>query len=109
MNSIPRSSHTAVSESTAKKLLKVLDHLLVRRSVDGGHIVEHHYTHPRHKAEIHTFGKDEVERTIKHLLRHAGLPHPKLEIEEQGGSQSEPRIGRIQKSFSYGSQTAHGT
>ncbi|SRR6266566_6636063 len=100
MNAIPRSSHTAVSESTAKKLPKVLDHLRVSRTEDGGHKIEHHYTHPRHKAEIYTFGKDEAERTIKHLLRHAGLPHPKLEIEEQGESEPETH-SQIMKSLSY--------
>jgi len=98
MNAIPRSSHTAVSESTAKKLPKVLDHLRVSRTEDGGHKIEHHYTHPRHKAEIYTFGKDEAERTIKHLLRHAGLPHP--DLEEQGESKPEP-YSKVLKSLSY--------
>ena len=90
---------TTRKESTAKKPPKVLEHLLVRPKPDGGHEIEHHYTHPRHKAEIHTFGKDEVERTIKHLLRHAGLQHP--DVEEQGGSKPEPWSGKILKSASY--------
>ncbi len=101
MNSIPRSSHTAVSESTAKKPPKVVDYLLVRPKPDGGHDVEHHYTHSKHKAELHTFGagKAEGRRASAHLLRHAGLPHPKLE--EQGDSEPEPYSSRILKSASY--------
>lgn len=36
-----------------KKPKKVLDHMRIRKAKTGGHIVEHHHTHPDHKMEEH--------------------------------------------------------
>jgi hypothetical protein len=78
----------AIAESTkAKKSPKVLDHLEIHPRLGGGHIIEHHYTGYQHEKESHKFSEDQGERAMKHIAKHAGLPHP--ELEEQGGSEPE--------------------
>lgn len=36
-----------------RKAKKEIDHIKIRKAKTGGHIVEHHYTHPDHKMEEH--------------------------------------------------------
>ena len=81
----------AVAEATkGKKAPKVLDHLRISRSLEGGHVIEHHYTSYQHEPKPYKFGKEEGGRAAAHIARHAGLPHPKLG--EQEGSESEPEM-----------------
>ena len=76
------------AHTKGKKAPKVLDHLRISRSLDGGHVIEHHYTSYQHEPKAYKFGPDEGDRAATHALRHSGLPHPKLE--EQGDSEPEP-------------------
>lgn len=66
----------AESISSRKKAPKVLDHLRVSRALDGGHVVEHHYTSMEHVPRPYKFGPGEAEgrRAAAHIARHAGLP-----------------------------------
>jgi len=81
----------AVAESTkSKKVPKVIDHLRISRSLEGGHVIEHHYTSYQHEPKPYKFGKEEGGRAAAHIARHAGLPHPKLG--EQEGSESESEV-----------------
>lgn len=57
-----------------KKGPKVLDHLRISRSLEGGHVIEHHYTSYQHEPKPYKFGADEGERATAHIMRHAGLP-----------------------------------
>jgi hypothetical protein len=63
----------ATAESKNRKPAKVLSHLSVSRSLDGGHVVEHHYTTDQHDPRIYKFGASDKARAREHVLRHAGL------------------------------------
>lgn len=56
---------------------KQLDHLRVKRGINGGHIVEHHFApepyQTEHKPEIHPFGKEEGDKMLAHVAKHAGV------------------------------------
>ena len=67
---------------------KILRHIRLFRSREGGHVIEYHFMNSAHKPESHSFEKGEGARAAAHLLRSTGLPHP--ELEEQGGSEPEP-------------------
>lgn len=62
------------AQTKGKKAPKVLDHIRVKRSLDGGHMVEHHYTSYQHEPRTYKFGKGEANRAAAHIARHAGLP-----------------------------------
>jgi len=73
-----------VAESkVSKKPPKVLDHLRVSRSLEGGHVIEHHYTSYQHEPKPYKFGKNEGGRAAAHILKHAGLSTP------EGGEQGD--------------------
>lgn len=55
-----------------KKPKKELDHLRVRKADNGGHIVEHHFSHFEHDPEHHAFGKDEGPEMMDHIAHHMG-------------------------------------
>jgi len=76
------------SSSRAKKTPKVLKRMEIEPRLGGGHVITHHYTSYQHDSEPHEFDGDEGEKAMKHIAKHAGLPHPKLE--EQGGSEPDP-------------------
>jgi hypothetical protein len=78
-----------VAETTkAKKTPKVLDHVRVKRALDGGHVVEHHYTDYQHEPRAYKFGKDEGGRAAAHIARHAGLPGSGADAVEADGEES---------------------
>jgi hypothetical protein len=83
---------TAVAASNGRRLPRVLDHVRVHPLRDGGHTIEHHFTHTAHKPESYKFKKEEGQRAVAHLLHHTGLPRP--EVEEQGGSEPESWMSR---------------
>jgi hypothetical protein len=72
-----------------KKGPKVLDHLRVSRSLEGGHVVEHHYTSFQHEPRPYKFGPEDGARAAAHILRHAGLPHPGKAEEEPSETEKE--------------------
>lgn len=75
-------SPVAAEAVKSKKGPRVLDHLRVSRSLDGGHVVEHHYTNYSHEPRPYKFGPNEGSRAAAHIARHAGLP--------AGGGAEEP-------------------
>jgi hypothetical protein len=54
---------------------KVVARLEIKRAMDGGHVVTHHYEGYAHEPKSYTFGKGEGARAAGHIARHAGLPH----------------------------------
>lgn len=74
----------AVAQSAkAKKTPKVLERMEIKPKLGGGHIITHHYSGYQHEPKAHSFGKDDGEKAMAHIAKHAGL-------EEQGGSEPEP-------------------
>ena len=65
----------AAESVKSKRGPKVLQHLEIHPQLGGGHIVKHVYDGYEHEAKPYQFGKDEGERAMKHIARHAGLPH----------------------------------
>lgn len=81
----------SVAESSkAKKTPKVLHHLEIHPKMGGGHIVTHHYTSYQHQPKEHHFEADDGDSAMHHIAKHAGLPHPM--IDEQEESHSEPFV-----------------
>ena len=70
-----------------KRTPKVLSHIEIKPKMGGGHIITHHYTSYQHEPKPHNFGPDDGERAMKHIAKHAGLPHP--EIAEHEGSEPD--------------------
>ena len=79
---------SVAQSSKAKKTPKVLRKMEIEPRPGGGHVITHHYTDYKHDPEPHEFDGEEGHEAMKHIAKHAGLPHPKLE--EQGGSEAEP-------------------
>lgn len=63
----------SAESKTSRKPPKVLDHIRVSRSLDGGHVMEHHYTSFDHAPRAYKFPPGEQARAREHVLRHAGL------------------------------------
>jgi hypothetical protein len=85
-----KSEGPMVAESkTSKKPPKVLDHIRVSRSLEGGHVMEHHYTSYAHEPRPFKFGPEEGGRAAKHLLKHAGLPVPTSQAETEAETETE--------------------
>lgn len=59
---------------SAKKGPKVLDEVRIKRAMDGGHVVTHHYEGYQHEPKAYAFGKNETARAAGHVARHTGLP-----------------------------------
>lgn len=73
------------STETPKKEIK---HVITRKSKNGGHIHEHHHTHPdHHPMEEHTTHGDDA--MVEHLLQHMGTPNPG-EAEAEAGQSGTP-------------------
>ena len=58
-----------------EKPAKKISHIVTRKSKNGGHVHEHHHTHPEaHPMEEHvTKGDDEM---AEHMLANMGTPNP---------------------------------
>ena len=63
---------------------KVVARLEVKRAMDGGHVVTHHYEGYAHEPRSYAFAKDEGARAAAHIAKHAGLPHGKANDGEAG-------------------------
>lgn len=60
--------------STEKKAKKVIDHIKIRKMKTGGHIVEHHHTHPGdHPMEEH--GAATMDKLHDHVEAAMGTPN----------------------------------
>lgn len=53
---------------------KVLDELRVKRTLDGGHVISHHYQSYEHQPTPYKFGKTQGAMAMQHIAKHAGLP-----------------------------------
>lgn len=80
----PRASGVVTAEAKPKKGPKMLDELRVKRTLDGGHVVTHHYEGYQHEPKPYAFSKGEGARAMAHIARHAGLP--------AGGGAAEPEV-----------------
>jgi len=69
-----------------KKAAKVLDHMRITQSENGGHSIEHHFTSYDHPPEIHVFGAGESMAAHEHIAKHAKMPL-KLDAEAQAGTE----------------------
>lgn len=56
-----------------KKGPKVLDEVRIKRAMDGGHVVTHHYEGYQHEPKSYSFGKNESARAAAHVARHTGM------------------------------------
>ena len=73
----------AIAESKhSRKPRKILDHIRVSRSLEGGHVIEHHFTSYQHEPEPHKFGPGRKADARAHLLRHTGLHEDGAEAEK---------------------------
>lgn len=79
---------SVAQSARAKKSPKVLDHLEIHPRMGGGHNIEHHYQGYQHDKETKEFEEHEGDKAMKHIAKHAGLPHP--EIGEEEGDEPEP-------------------
>jgi hypothetical protein len=53
---------------------KEISHIVTRKSANGGHIHEHHHTHPaHHPKEEHTTSGDDA--MAEHMLQNMGTPN----------------------------------
>jgi hypothetical protein len=79
----------SVAESSKpKKAAKVLRKMEIEPRLGGGISVTHHYTSYQHEPKSHEFTEDEGHEALAHIAKHAGLPHEK--VEEQEESEPEP-------------------
>ena len=69
------------AEAKRSKGPKVVKELSIKRTLDGGHVVTHHYEGYMHEPKPYKFGKGEGARAAAHVARHAGL-------EPGGGAQA---------------------
>lgn len=76
---------SAVGVKAPKSTPKVLKRMEIEPKLGGGHIITHHYSSYQHEPKAHSFGKDDGERAMAHIAKHAGL-----QIEEQGDSEPQP-------------------
>jgi hypothetical protein len=82
----------AVAQSgTRARHPKVLESILIKPRLGGGHSLTHSYTHYQHEPDVHEFSDSEGEKAMKHIAKHAGLPYPKIGEEE--GDEPEPVHG----------------
>jgi hypothetical protein len=57
-----------------QKPKKEIEHVKVRKAANGGHIIEHHHTHPEHHPmEEHTTKSD--DEMAEHMLASMGTPN----------------------------------
>lgn len=78
-----------------KKLPKVLDHIRITQSENGGHSIEHHFTHYDHPPEIHVFGKGEAQAAHDHIAKHMKMPLDKAAAagtEENEGAKEKAQL-----------------
>ena len=76
----------SVEAPKRKEAPKQLHHLEIHPRLGGGHVIQHHYTSYQHEPEHHSF--DDGAAAMKHIAKHAGLPHPQLD--EQEDSEPQP-------------------
>lgn len=72
-----------------KKPAKEIDHIRIRKAKSGGHIIEHHHTHPDHhpKEEHVTRGDDQL---AEHTLSAMGTPNPGEAEADAGTPEAAP-------------------
>lgn len=59
----------------AEKPKKEIHEIRVRKGKSGGHIIEHHHTHPsHHPMEEHVTKND--DEMAEHMMQNAGTPNP---------------------------------
>ena len=75
---------------------KVLAHIEIHPKMGGGHMVKHVYSGYQHEPKEYSFKKDEGERAMAHIARHAGLPmgEGSGEGEEEGPEAEEEGMGK---------------
>lgn len=57
------------------KPAKKIKHITHRRTTNGGHVFEHHHTHPEHhESEEHSYSKD--RDAIKHFIQNGTSASP---------------------------------
>lgn len=76
------SDGAAESMGGSHKPKKEIDHIRVRKAANGGHIMEHHHTHPAHPVEHHTTKGDDA--MVEHMLANAGTPNPGEDTSDPG-------------------------
>lgn len=81
----------AASRAAATKK-KELDHVSIHPAENGGHLVEHHFSHgdgPYREPKQHVFGKDEHAEMLAHVANALKLPEPKDEEGKQDSKGSK--------------------
>jgi hypothetical protein len=63
-----------VEGKAPKKGPKMLDELRIKRSLNGGHSITHHYEGYQHEPKTYSFGPQDKARAAAHVARHAGFP-----------------------------------
>jgi len=81
----------AVAEShKPRRAAKVLKSMTIEPRLGGGHTITHHYTSYQHESEPHEFEEHEGAKALKHIAKHAGMPHPQIGEEED--DEPEPKL-----------------
>jgi hypothetical protein len=78
-----------VSADRPKKGPKVLEEVRIKRSMDGGHVITHHYEGYQHEPRPYEFGKDEGARAAAHVQRHTGIPMSEAADDGAGEAEEE--------------------
>ena len=74
MKSSPKIAHGGTDfRSPERRPAKVLESIRIKGAVNGGHVIEHHFTSYEHQPESHAFGKDQGEEALEHIGKHMGM------------------------------------
>lgn len=65
----------SMGESRQRRKLppKELDHIAIKQSENGGHVVTHHFTSYEHKPEEYVFAGGDGTKLVQHLKKAAGV------------------------------------
>lgn len=76
-----------------KKSPKVIDHLHIRPTMDGGHVVEQHFTNYEHGPESKEFSGPHAAvslpagHVLHHIAGHMGIPITKAADSNEDGTE----------------------
>lgn len=73
---------SVASSASHKRAPKVLKRMEIEPRLGGGHVITHHYSSFQHEPDSHEFEGDEGDAAMKHIAKHAGLPHPKIGLHD---------------------------
>ena len=79
---------TRMATNKERNTKKVMRHMTVTPSENGGASVEHSFQNYEHSPEMHTFGPQDGKEFMEHMMEHTGIqykPSSKPEAEDETG------------------------